>query len=81
MDGGKSEAFFGTGESGGESGAITPGEIEAEIPRAGEDLLPWAKAAAATEDDAGIYLGEQAEEWGGSGSDGEGDFGLGISGA
>lgn len=81
MDGGKSEAFFGTRDCGSESGAITSGEIEAEIPRAGEDLLPWAKAAAATEDDAGIYLGEEAEEWGGSGSHGEGDFGLGISGA
>lgn len=81
MDGGKSEALFGAGESGGESGAIAPGEIEAEIPRAGEDLLPWAKAATATEDDAGINLGEEAEEWGGSGSHGEGDFGLGISGA
>lgn len=81
MDGGKSEALFGAGESGGESGAIAPGEIEAEIPRAGEDLLPWAKAATATEDDAGINLGEEAEEWGGSRSHGEGDFGLGISGA
>ena len=81
MDGGKSEAFFGTRDCGSESGAITSGEIEAEIPRAGEDLLPWAKAATATEDDAGINLGEEAEEWGGSGSHGEGDFGLGISGA
>lgn len=57
----------------GEGGAVAPGEVDAQIPRSREHLLPRRKSTSAPEHDTGADGVDRAEQRRASGRDGERD--------